>query len=161
MEIEILEKPFDPWRRVRAHQERLRRGSFGAQSLFVGTMRDCNEGAAVEAMWLEHYPGMTARFLRRAVRQACRLHAVEDVFIAHRVGWVYPGDAIVAVAVWAAHRREACAVNRVLVEELKARAPFWKKEKLAAGAPGDGPGEERWVEHNTPSASEPAVMEAV
>ncbi len=161
MEIEILEKPFDPWRKVRAHQERLRRGSFGAQSLFVGTMRDCNEGAAVEAMWLEHYPAMTERFLRRAAREARRLHAVEDLFIAHRVGWVYPGDAIVAVAVWAAHRRAACAVNRLLVEELKARAPFWKKERLAGGAPGDGPSEERWVEHNTPPASEPAVMEAV
>lgn len=161
MEIEILEKPFDPWRKARAHQERLRRGSFGAQSLFVGVMRDRNEGAAVEAMWLEHYPAMTARFLRHAVRQARRLHAVEDVLIAHRVGWVYPGDAIVAVAVWAAHRREAGVVNRLLVEQLKARAPFWKKERLAAGVPGAGPGEERWVQHNTPPANEAAVMEAL
>ena len=157
MEIEILEKPFDPWRRVQARQERLRRGSFGALALFVGTMRDFggndDEGGGVEAMWLEHYPGMTARFLRRAAREARRPHEVEDLLIAHRIGWVYPGDAIVAVAVWAAHRRDAYAVNRALVEELKARAPFWKKEKLAGG--------DRWVGHNTPAAAAPAIMEAV
>ena len=157
MEIEILEKPFDPWRMAQARQRRLRRGSFGALALFAGTMRDCNEGDGVEAMWLEHYPGMTARFLRRAAREARRSHDVEELLIAHRIGWVYPGDAIVAVAVWAAHRRDAYAVNRALVEELKARAPFWKKEKLAGGDSGD----ERWVEHNTPSAAMPAVMEAV
>lgn len=143
MTVEILEQPFDPWRKVSAHERRLRAGGHGALALFVGTMRDFNDGDGVEALWLEHYPGMTEHCLRRAIENARAAHDTEDVLVVHRIGRVFPGDAIVAVAVWAAHRHDAWAVNRALVEELKSKAPFWKKEKLAGG--------ERWVGRNTPA----------
>ncbi len=148
MKVDILKQPFDPWEKVRAHQRRLRPGGHGALALFVGTARDSNGGGDVEAIWLEHYPGMTEHCLRRSVEKAREAYDTEDVLVAHRIGWVVPGDAIVAVAVWAARRHDAYAVNRAVMEELKSKAPFWKKEKFADG--------DRWVGQNTPAAMETA-----
>ena len=64
------------------------------------------------------------------------------MLILHRIGLVHPGDAIVLVATWSAHRAAAYDANRYIMEDLKSKAPFWKKEQLG--------GRERWVEHNTP-----------
>jgi len=140
MKVEIREQPFEPWAELAAHQASLR--SYGATCVFVGTMRDINEAAQVDHMMLEHYPGMTERHLEDICGQAAEKWDVIDTLVLHRVGDVYPGDPIVLVAVWSAHRKDAYEANRFIMEDLKSRAPFWKKETLDEG--------ERWVEKNTP-----------
>ena len=114
----------------------------GATAVFVGTMRDLNEGDTVHGMLLEHYPGMTEKYLEKISRAAVERWNLLDSLIVHRVGELLPGEPIVLVAVWSAHRKEAFEASRWLMEELKSKAPFWKKERLAEGS--------RWVEHNTP-----------
>ncbi len=141
MSARLQEEPLDPWATLAAHQG-ARPGSYGATAVFVGTMRDLNEGAGVTAMTLEHYPEMTRRHLERIAREARERWALDDVLVVHRHGDLAPGDPIVLVAAWSAHRDAAFAACRYLIEELKHRAPFWKKES--------GPEGERWVERNTP-----------
>lgn len=140
MKVEIREQPFDPWRELAGHQAFL--DSFGATCVFVGTMRDFNESVRVDHMMLEHYPGMTEKHLQDICEQAAEQWTVVDALVIHRVGMIYPGDPIVLVVVWSAHRKDAYEANRFIMEDLKSSAPFWKKETL-----GDG---ERWVEKNTP-----------
>lgn len=142
MHIALREAPFDPWQETADYQQRLGEpGSAGAASTFVGTMRDFNEGEQVQAMTLEHYPGMTEKHLREICEQAEQRWRILDCLVLHRVGEIGIGEAIVLVAVWAAHRGDAMDACRFIIEDLKSRAPFWKKEKLAKG--------ERWVEENT------------
>jgi molybdopterin synthase catalytic subunit len=142
--VEILHSAFDPWVYLAEHQERAtdRAGEFGATAVFVGTMRDFNDDESVKGMLLEHYPGMTENYLGKISREAVRRWGLIDSLIVHRVGQLLPGEPIVLVAVWSAHRKAAFEASRYLMEELKSRAPFWKKEQLEAGA--------RWVEGNTP-----------
>jgi len=140
MKVEIREQGFDPWAELAAHQARL--DGFGATAVFVGTMRDMNESSKVERMLLEHYPGMTEKHLERICARAAEQWGIVDALVIHRVGEIYPGDPIVLVAVWSAHRREAYEANRFIMEDLKSSAPFWKKEARAEG--------EHWVEKNTP-----------
>lgn len=145
MSIELRETGFDPWAELQTYQQnglQAAPGSYGATDVFVGTMRDFNEGDAVEALFLEHYPGMTERHLEAICAEAHDRWDLLDTFILHRVGPVVPDDTIVLVAAWSAHRAEAFAACRYLIEELKHRAPFWKKEQLPEGS--------RWVESNTP-----------
>ena len=143
MHIEVTNAPIDPWRIVQLHQQRAftHPGDFGATAVFVGTMRDFNEGDAVKTMTLEHYEGMTQRHLERIATEAKSRYALDDVLIVHRVGTLSPGDPIVVVAVWSPHRAAAFDSCRYIMEDLKARAPFWKKEALADRS--------RWVETNT------------
>ena len=101
-----------------------------------------NEGESVRGMTLEHYPGMTERHLQRIVEAAFAEWPLLDALVIHRVGDLQPNDPIVLVAVWSAHRAAAFAACRFIMEELKSKAPFWKREDIAGGA--------RWVEHNTP-----------
>ena len=105
-------------------------------------MRDLNEGDGVVAMELEHYPGMTERALEQLRDEAVTRWQLVDALVIHRVGPLAPTDPIVLVAAWSAHRNAALEACRFLIEELKHRAPFWKKEQLADRA--------RWVEQNTP-----------
>lgn len=143
MVVEVTARAFDPWRRVQEHQAaHIASGSYGATAVFVGTLRDFNEGDGVRAMTLEHYPGMTEKHLEQLGRNAAARWDLLDTLIVHRVGDLAPNDPIVLVAVWAAHRKDAFEASRWLMEELKSRAPFWKKERLDDGA-------ERWVEKNT------------
>ena len=143
MTVEIREHPFDPWQRVSEYRSKhLVAGKSGASAVFVGTMRDLNEGDEVQAMVLEHYPGMTEQQLKDMRDQAVSKHDLEDALVVHRVGTVYPGDDIVLVATFSAHRKAALDACREMMEVLKSSAPFWKKETLGAG--------ERWVEKNTP-----------
>ena len=145
MAIEIRDQAFDPYAELMLYQERMQQqGKHGATASFVGTMRDMNDDASVERMTLEHYPGMTEKYLARIDDEARRRWGVLDVLIIHRVGELAPGDPIVLTAVWAAHRAAAFEACRYLIEELKARAPFWKKEQNGASV--------RWVEQNTPKA---------
>lgn len=143
MRIEILHQPFDPWQRLQDYQAaQIVPGSFGATAVFVGTLRDFNVGDAVRGMTLEHYPGMTESYLEHLSETAAQRWQLLDTLILHRVGELAPNDPIVLIAVWSAHRKDAFEASRWLMEELKSRAPFWKKERLDAGG-------ERWVEKNT------------
>lgn len=144
--IKIRTTAFEPCLEFKLHQEaHAKSGSYGAAALFVGTMRDLNEDVHVQAMSLEHYPGMTEKYLREISAQARRRWTIQDTLIVHRVGEVLPGDPIVLVAVWSAHRGPAFDACRYIVEELKSHAPFWKKETLSGNST-------RWVERNTPAA---------
>jgi molybdopterin synthase catalytic subunit len=144
MWVKILAEPFDPWAEASGYQNAVSQmaGKFGAMSLFVGTMRDFNEGDDVAGMTLEHYPGMTEKALEKIVQEAAERWAVIDALVVHRVGDILPGDPIVLVAVWTSHRGDAFDASRHIMEALKSRAPFWKKELLKAKG-------ERWVAHNT------------
>jgi molybdopterin synthase catalytic subunit len=95
-------------------------------------MRDFNEGDAVSAMYLEHYPEMTTAHLQKIAAEAQHKWEIEDLLMIHRYGQIEPNDTIVLLAVWSAHREAAFAACRYLIEELKTRAPFWKKETLLA-----------------------------
>jgi molybdopterin synthase catalytic subunit len=123
-----------------AEVEALRRGrtDIGAIASFVGYARDHNDGAGVAALTLEHYPGMTEKALADIVAQAAQRWAVQDVTVIHRIGRLSPGDPIVLVAVASAHRGDAFAACEFLMDYLKTRAPFWKKEETPDGV--------RWVD---------------
>lgn len=119
---------------------RLRAGNprIGAVASFVGVCRDLNDGAAVAEMTLEHYPGMTEKALDAIAREARGRWDVIDIVIVHRVGPMQPTDQIVLVIVTSAHRGEAFAACEFLMDYLKTRAPFWKKERTPEG--------DRWVD---------------
>jgi molybdopterin synthase catalytic subunit len=144
MNIEIRASAFDPFRELAHYQESRSelRGKFGATASFVGTMRDFNEGDEVRGMELEHYAGMTEKHLQKIVEQAMQQWPLLDALIIHRVGALYPNDPIVLVAVWSSHRAAAFDACRFIMEDLKSKAPFWKKETLTQG--------QRWVGKNTP-----------
>jgi molybdopterin synthase catalytic subunit len=110
----------------------------GAIASFVGTVRDVNDDAEVRTLTLEHYPGMTEVSLQSIVDEAKQRFDVYDVLVVHRVGELRPGDQIVLVVVTGAHRGEAFDACRFVMDYLKTRAPFWKKERTPQG--------ERWVE---------------
>ncbi len=145
--VHIHEKPFQAWTLLEQKEQQfiqaglLEQAANGAAATFVGTMRDFNEGNAVKAMQLEHYPGMTENQLEQIIDDACTQHNINQAYIAHRVGRIEPSENIVLVAVWSAHRKAAFDACRSIMEDLKHRAPFWKKEITAEG--------ERWVTKNT------------
>ena len=133
MKIELRDSPFNPWEELNRYQNaQAPHGKVGAACVFVGSMRDFNEGDAVSAMYLEHYPEMTIAYLRKIAEEAQKKWAIEDIVMLHRYGEIQPNDTIVLLAAWSAHREEAFAACRYLIEELKIRAPFWKKETLLA-----------------------------
>ena len=140
MAIRVQREPFDPWAEVVAYQAARSAawdGKFGATAVFVGSMRDFNQGKVVSAMTLEHYPGMTEGYLEKIGAEAGARWSILDALVIHRYGPLQPNDPIVLVAVWSAHRDDAFAACRYLIDELKTRAPFWKQEQTAHG--------ERWV----------------
>ncbi len=142
MRVEIIECALDPMREVTRYQETLPMGSFGAMAMFVGTMRDFNESDAISSMVLEHYPEMTERHLNELAGSVADAHDLVELMMLHRVGEIHPGEPIVVVATWSAHRAAAFEACEAMVEDLKSKAPFWKKETLTGG-------ESRWVEYNT------------
>ena len=112
--------------------------SAGGVASFVGLVRNKNDGAAVSRMTLEHYPGMTEKALEAIVTEAKGRWDIYDALVIHRVGPLKPCDQIVLVAVTSAHRGEAFAACEFIMDYLKTRAPFWKKEATADGG--------RWVD---------------
>lgn len=144
MKIELRDAPFEPLTELARYQNMLTAsyGQYGATAIFIGTMRDFNDSAAVQGMTLEHYPGMTERYVQRIVESATREWSLLDALLIHRVGALQPNDPIVLVAVWSAQRAAAFAACRFIMEELKAKAPFWKREQTVTGL--------HWVTHNTP-----------
>jgi molybdopterin synthase catalytic subunit len=110
----------------------------GAVASFVGVVRDVNEGDAVAEMTLEHYAGMTEKAIEEIIVQAKGRWDVLDALVIHRIGTLKPTDQIVLVVVTSAHRGDAFAACEFIMDYLKTRAPFWKKEQAGKGA--------RWVE---------------
>src|ERR1019366_8156331 len=100
----------------------------GAVASFIGLVRDVNDGSAVAGMTLEHYPGMTEKALAAIVDDARVRWEIIDVTVIHRIGTLQPQDQIVLVAVASAHRGAAFAACEFIMDYLKTRAPFWKKE---------------------------------
>ena len=103
----------------------------GAVASFIGLVRDV-------PMTLEHYPGMTERAIGKIVEEAKSRWQVMDCTVIHRYGALKPNDQIVLVAVASGHRGDAFAACEFIMDYLKTRAPFWKKEKTPQG--------ERWVD---------------
>lgn len=136
MAVRVQAEDFDISREIAA----LRAGNaaVGAVASFVGIVRELNDAADVSALTLEHYPGMTEKALSAIVDDAKRRWDLYEVLIVHRVGELKPTDQIVLVAVSSAHRGEAFAACHFVMDYLKTRAPFWKKERTAQG--------DRWVE---------------
>ena len=134
--IRVQSDPID----LAAEQEPLWQGGpeAGAVVTFVGLMRDLNAGVAVSAMTLEHYPGMTEKALETIAAEAAARWDLLGIRIVHRVGPLSPQEAIVFVGVVSRHRGDAFRACEFLIDALKTRAPFWKKEQTADG--------ERWVE---------------
>jgi molybdopterin synthase catalytic subunit len=116
------------------------RDDVGAVASFVGLVRADKASAdnAVQAMTLEHYPGMTEKALGDIVEQAQARWQLLGVRVIHRVGRLVPGDRIVLVAVSSSHRGDAFAACEFIMDYLKTRAPFWKKEESGQGG--------RWVD---------------
>jgi molybdopterin synthase catalytic subunit len=125
---------------VAAEIAALREGNpkVGAVASFIGVVRDVNEGDAVRELALEHYPGMTEKAIEEIVTQARARWDVYEALVIHRVGTLRPTDQIVLVVVTGAHRGDAFAACEFIMDYLKTRAPFWKKEQTAEGG--------RWVE---------------
>jgi molybdopterin synthase catalytic subunit len=136
MGVRVQTEDFDVAREVallRADDARV-----GAVATFIGVVRDENQAATVRTLTLEHYPGMTEKALADIVEQARRRWSIYDAVVIHRVGELAPTDQIVLVAVSSAHRGDAFAACEFIIDYLKTRAPFWKKELTPDG--------ERWVE---------------
>ena len=136
MMVRIQAADFD----VGAEIAALRRGNpqVGAVASFVGVVRDVNDGGTVSEMTLEHYPGMTEKAIGEIIDQARGRWDVIDALVIHRIGKLAPTDQIVLVVVASAHRGDAFAACEFIMDYLKTRAPFWKKEQAGGAA--------RWVE---------------
>ena len=110
----------------------------GAIVFFSGLVRDFNQGNEVTGLFLEHYPGMTEKSLEEICNDAKARWPLGKVRVIHRVGALNLGDQIVFVGVSSAHRKAAFDACEFIMDFLKTRAPFWKKEKLVD--------DERWIE---------------
>ncbi|WP_343551553.1 molybdopterin synthase catalytic subunit MoaE [Pantoea sp.] len=133
--IRVGVEPFDvgaEYAQLAAHD------SDGAVVTFTGKVRNHNLGDSVAALTLEHYPGMTEKALADIVVEARQRWALQQVTVIHRVGELFPGDEIVFVGVSSAHRGSAFAATEFIMDYLKTRAPFWKREVTAQG--------DRWVD---------------
>ncbi|MDP3124635.1 MAG: molybdopterin synthase catalytic subunit MoaE [Thiobacillus sp.] len=150
MKVMVQSEPFDLGAEVAAISQK--RTDIGAIASFVGLARDSNDGSGVQAMALEHYPGMTEKALVTLVDEACARWTLLDVTVIHRVGRLLPGDPIVLVAVASIHRGEAFAACEFIMDALKTRAPFWKKEETPEG--------ERWVDARSSDDSAAARWDA-
>ena len=136
MRVAVQREDFDAGAEIRA----LSRANpkVGGVAAFVGLVRDVNDGAEVGAMTLEHYPGMTEKAITEIMQEAAQRWRVLDATVIHRVGDLRPTDQIVLVVVASGHRGDAFAACEFIMDYLKTRAPFWKKEVTPQGA--------RWVE---------------
>ncbi len=137
--IRVQHADFDPG----AELERLRSGlqaDAGAVVSFIGLVRDLNEGDDITTLTLEHYPGMTEKALDAIAAEATVRWKLLDAVIIHRVGPLEPNDRIVLVIAASAHRKDAFQACEFMIDTLKTKAPFWKKETTSQGS--------RWVTAN-------------
>jgi molybdopterin synthase catalytic subunit len=134
--IRVQEQAFDVGHEINAIK--LGKTQIGGTAVFVGTVRDVNDGAAVTSLTLEHYPGMTEKSLADIESEARSRWVLDDVLIVHRFGRMALGEDIVLVICCAEHRDNAFDACRFLMDFLKTRAPFWKLEA--------GRDEAKWVD---------------
>ncbi len=136
MTVRVQMEDFDISREI----AQLRRDNprIGAIASFIGVVRDLNDGDSVAEMTLEHYPGMTEKSVEDIITEARGRWQVMDALAIHRVGTLKPLDQIVLVVVTSAHRGDAFAACEFIMDYLKTRAPFWKKEQTQKGP--------RWVD---------------
>jgi molybdopterin synthase catalytic subunit len=120
--VRIQAEPLDPHREV--DLLRAENPAIGAVVSFIGLMRDINEGDRVERLYLEHYPGMTEKALRRIAEEAAGRWNLQGCRVVHRVGEMSPTDPIVVVVVASRHRKEAFLGCEYVIDYLKTQAPF-------------------------------------
>src|SRR5580700_9244842 len=137
--IRVQREDFD----VGAELDKLAAGNprIGGIASFIGLVRDLGGGDRVEALTLEHYPGMTEKKLTEIEAEANRRWPLDASLVIHRYGRLEPGERIVLVATASPHREAAIAACQFLIDWLKTDAPFWKSEETPAG--------ERWVASRT------------
>jgi molybdopterin synthase catalytic subunit len=133
MRVAVQTAPFDPGAEATAFASGV--AGAGAIVTFTGLVRD--DGGRIAAMEIEHYPGMTERAITAIAAEAAARWRLLDVLVIHRHGRLVPGEPIMMVATAAPHRGDAFAAAEFLMDYLKSRAPFWKKEI--------GPGGAEWV----------------
>jgi molybdopterin synthase catalytic subunit len=135
----IVREPIDP-----AHVSTLiGADEDGASVLFLGVVRDHNDGRSVGGVRYDAYEEMAAKVLSEIVEEAARSAGTDRVAAVHRIGELKVGEVSVAIAVSSPHRAEAYEASRYVIEEIKKRLPVWKKERYSDGA-------EEWVEGRTP-----------
>jgi len=135
MRIVLQEQPFDLGTEVSSFAAG--RHDMGAVVTFTGVVRD-NPAKPLGRMMIEHYPGMTEKALAKIAAEAQARWSLGDVLVIHRYGALHPGEQIMMVATAARHRKDAFEAAEYLMDYLKSRAPFWKKEQGADG--------ENWVD---------------
>jgi len=136
MRVRITAEAFDPQAEIASFTAG--RDDAGALVNFVGTCRAANNGAAVETLRIDQYPGFTEKEITRLADETGRRFDCPDMLVVHRVGVIRPGEAIVLVAALSVHRANAFDAVKVLMDYLKTDAPLWKKETGPQGA--------RWIE---------------
>ena len=130
--IRVQQQPFDPGHELA--QLKHGRPGIGGTVMFLGTVRDLSDGSEVNAMTLEHYPGMTERALEEIDAEAHRRWPLDATLVIHRHGRLEPGEDIVLVIAASAHREAAFEACHFLIDWLKTKAPFWKLEENDQGA---------------------------
>lgn len=131
MDIRVQEAAFDLG--AEANGFVARQSRMGAVVTFTGIVRDLDD-TTLRAMQIEHYPGMTQKALERIAQEAQDRWTLGDVLIIHRYGTLHPDEVIMMVATAARHRADAFRAAEFLMDFLKSRAPFWKKEVTETGA---------------------------
>jgi molybdopterin synthase catalytic subunit len=150
MKVFVTKDALDPYKEVQEHERAaLPAGKHGGVVVFIGAMRDFNDGENVKSLSLDHYPGMTERHIEKVCQEAMDEWDVMETLVVHRVGEMVPTDPMVVVAAWAAHRKDSFDACRYIINYLKERAPFWKCEITTEG-------NKHWVEHNS---EDPGVTE--
>lgn len=130
MRIIVQDAPFDFGAEAEAFASG--RHDMGAIVTFTGVVRDFGNGM-LDAMEIEHYPGMTQKALEGIAAEAVSRWSLGDVLVIHRYGRMEPGEKIMMVATAAPHRKDAFEAAEYLMDYLKSRAPFWKKEHATTG----------------------------
>ena len=130
MSVVITEDDFD----IAAEHDKLKAASVGAIVTFTGTVRDLGGDESLEAMTLEHYPGMTEAEIEAIIDKAKQRWPLDGVTVIHRIGRLQPFENIVFVGCASAHRHAAFDAANFIMDFLKTNAPFWKKEDRESGA---------------------------
>ena len=129
MRTAVVERPLE----IERVLDEVASPAHGATVLFVGTVREMNEGSPVTGLDYSSYPGMAESELADIVREAAERWRTTDIVVEHRVGSLRIGEASVVIAVAHPHRDEAYQASRYVIEELKKRLPVWKQEHYADG----------------------------
>lgn len=131
MRISVQEQAFDPGTELTSFSAGHR--NLGAVVTFTGIVRDLADGS-MDVMEIEHYPGMTEKAITAIAQDAMARFRLGDVLVIHRYGRLHPSDMIMMVATAARHRKDAFDAASFLMDYLKSRAPFWKREVSSKGA---------------------------